>query len=195
MFSVGYLIQCCLRIPSAFRHLFTKPSRLLSLFYNKENFQLGAFLGSFVSIYKVSLENAKHCKFGIYVVRFLEHHVFTHLKKLGFFFCCFYHTDSHPLRKLTVLKSYIWSQYLVSRHTLPLSSQAVLKNTLRHTVIWVHIDYSSWYVLFQVDEEWILKSRNHHRGVWRNSSSDTSDCNVSWKDRHFIRQPGLRPFV
>ncbi|XP_054580613.1 transmembrane protein 135 isoform X2 [Eptesicus fuscus] len=52
MFSVGYLIQCCLRIPSAFRHLFTKPSRLLSLFYNKENFQLGAFLGSFVSIYK-----------------------------------------------------------------------------------------------------------------------------------------------
>ncbi|XP_006895315.1 PREDICTED: transmembrane protein 135 isoform X2 [Elephantulus edwardii] len=52
MFSVGYLIQCCLRIPSAFRHLFTKPSRLFSLFYNKENFQLGAFLGSFVSIYK-----------------------------------------------------------------------------------------------------------------------------------------------
>ncbi|KAM8975816.1 transmembrane protein 135 [Pelodytes ibericus] len=52
MFSVGYLIQCCLRIPSTFRHLFTKPSRLLSLFYNKENFQLGAFLGSFVSIYK-----------------------------------------------------------------------------------------------------------------------------------------------
>ncbi|GAB1292313.1 Transmembrane protein 135 [Apodemus speciosus] len=54
MFSVGYLIQCCLRIPSAFRHLFTEPSRLLSLFYNKENFQLGAFLGSFVSIYKHS---------------------------------------------------------------------------------------------------------------------------------------------
>ncbi|XP_053312537.1 transmembrane protein 135 [Spea bombifrons] len=52
MFSVGYLIQCCLRVPSTFRHLFTKPSRLLSLFYNKENFQLGAFLGSFVSIYK-----------------------------------------------------------------------------------------------------------------------------------------------
>ncbi|XP_018105859.1 transmembrane protein 135-like isoform X2 [Xenopus laevis] len=52
MFSIGYLIQCCLRIPSTFRHLFTKPSRLLSLFYNKENFQLGAFLGSFVSIYK-----------------------------------------------------------------------------------------------------------------------------------------------
>ncbi|XP_008065416.1 transmembrane protein 135 isoform X2 [Carlito syrichta] len=52
MFSVGYLIQCCLRIPSAFRHLFTQPSRLVSLFYNKENFQLGAFLGSFVSIYK-----------------------------------------------------------------------------------------------------------------------------------------------
>ncbi|KAM6446435.1 transmembrane protein 135 isoform 3-T3 [Liasis olivaceus] len=52
MFSIGYLIQCCLRIPSAFRHLFTKPSRLLSLVYNKENFQLGAFLGSFVSIYK-----------------------------------------------------------------------------------------------------------------------------------------------
>ncbi|XP_069746993.1 transmembrane protein 135 isoform X5 [Narcine bancroftii] len=52
MFSVGYLIQCCLRIPSAFRHLFTKPSRLLSALYNKENFQLGAFLGSFVSIYK-----------------------------------------------------------------------------------------------------------------------------------------------
>ncbi|KAJ8368073.1 hypothetical protein SKAU_G00081010 [Synaphobranchus kaupii] len=52
MFSVGYLIQCCLKIPSAFRHVFTKPSRLLSLLYNKENFQLGAFLGSFVSIYK-----------------------------------------------------------------------------------------------------------------------------------------------
>ncbi|KAM5180261.1 transmembrane protein 135 [Mantella aurantiaca] len=52
MFSVGYLIQCCLRIPSAFRVMFTKPSRLFSLFYNKENFQLGAFLGSFVSIYK-----------------------------------------------------------------------------------------------------------------------------------------------
>ncbi|XP_060033375.1 transmembrane protein 135 isoform X2 [Erinaceus europaeus] len=52
MFSVGYLIQCCLRVPAAFRHLFTQPSRLLSLFYNKENFQLGAFLGSFVSIYK-----------------------------------------------------------------------------------------------------------------------------------------------
>lgn len=55
MFSIGYLIQCCLRIPSTFRHLSTEPSRLLSLFYNKENFQLGAFLGSFVSIYKVSL--------------------------------------------------------------------------------------------------------------------------------------------
>lgn len=53
MFSVGYLIQCCLKVPSAFRHMFTKPSRLPSLFYNKENFQLGAFLGSFVSIYKV----------------------------------------------------------------------------------------------------------------------------------------------
>ncbi|XP_069615374.1 transmembrane protein 135 isoform X2 [Ranitomeya imitator] len=52
MFSVGYLIQCCLRIPSTFRQVFTKPSRLISLFYNKENFQLGAFLGSFVSIYK-----------------------------------------------------------------------------------------------------------------------------------------------
>ncbi|XP_064890675.1 transmembrane protein 135 isoform X2 [Columba livia] len=52
MFSIGYLIQCCLRIPSTFRHLSTEPSRLLSLFYNKENFQLGAFLGSFVSIYK-----------------------------------------------------------------------------------------------------------------------------------------------
>uniref|UniRef100_A0A3B3ZWS3 Uncharacterized protein n=1 Tax=Periophthalmus magnuspinnatus TaxID=409849 RepID=A0A3B3ZWS3_9GOBI len=54
MFSVGYLIQCCLKVPSAFRQLFSKPSRLPSLFYNKENFQLGAFLGSFVSIYKVS---------------------------------------------------------------------------------------------------------------------------------------------
>ncbi|KAG9335281.1 hypothetical protein JZ751_005461 [Albula glossodonta] len=53
MFSVGYLIQCCLKIPSAFRHVFTRPSRLLSLLYNKENFQLGAFLGSFVSIYKI----------------------------------------------------------------------------------------------------------------------------------------------
>lgn len=53
MFSVGYLIQCCLKVPSAFRQMFSKPSRLLSLLYNKENFQLGAFLGSFVSIYKV----------------------------------------------------------------------------------------------------------------------------------------------
>ncbi|KAJ7997530.1 hypothetical protein DPEC_G00229970 [Dallia pectoralis] len=52
MFSVGYLIQCCLKVPSVFRQMFTKPSRLPSLFYNKENFQLGAFLGSFVSIYK-----------------------------------------------------------------------------------------------------------------------------------------------
>ncbi|XP_061904675.1 transmembrane protein 135 [Entelurus aequoreus] len=52
MFSVGYLIQCCLRVPSAFRQVFSKPSRLPSLFYNKDNFQLGAFLGSFVSIYK-----------------------------------------------------------------------------------------------------------------------------------------------
>lgn len=53
MFSVGYLIQCCLKVPSAFRQMFSKPSRIPSLFYNKENFQLGAFLGSFVSIYKV----------------------------------------------------------------------------------------------------------------------------------------------
>ncbi|XP_028278150.1 transmembrane protein 135 [Parambassis ranga] len=52
MFSIGYLIQCCLKVPSAFRQIFSKPSRLPSLFYNKENFQLGAFLGSFVSIYK-----------------------------------------------------------------------------------------------------------------------------------------------
>lgn len=52
MFSVGYLIQCCLKVPSAFRQMFSKPSCLPSLFYNKENFQLGAFLGSFVSIYK-----------------------------------------------------------------------------------------------------------------------------------------------
>ncbi|KAM6911345.1 transmembrane protein 135 isoform 2-T3 [Lycodopsis pacificus] len=52
MFSIGYLIQCCLKVPSAFRYVFTKPSRLPALFYNKENFQLGAFLGSFVSIYK-----------------------------------------------------------------------------------------------------------------------------------------------
>lgn len=55
MFSVGYLIQCCLKVPSAFRQMFSKPSRIPSLFYNKENFQLGAFLGSFVSIYKVEL--------------------------------------------------------------------------------------------------------------------------------------------
>uniref|UniRef100_H3CX75 Transmembrane protein 135 n=1 Tax=Tetraodon nigroviridis TaxID=99883 RepID=H3CX75_TETNG len=54
MFSVGYLIQCCLKVPSAFRQMFSKPSRIPSLFYNKENFQLGAFLGSFVSIYKVT---------------------------------------------------------------------------------------------------------------------------------------------
>ncbi|XP_071770999.2 transmembrane protein 135 [Centroberyx gerrardi] len=52
MFSVGYLIQCCLKVPSAFRQLFSKPSRLPFLFCSKENFQLGAFLGSFVSIYK-----------------------------------------------------------------------------------------------------------------------------------------------
>ncbi|KAK7926167.1 hypothetical protein WMY93_008477 [Mugilogobius chulae] len=52
MFSIGYLIQCCLKVPSAFRQMFSKPSCLPSLFYNKENFQLGAFLGSFVSIYK-----------------------------------------------------------------------------------------------------------------------------------------------
>uniref|UniRef100_A0A4W6DB89 Transmembrane protein 135 n=1 Tax=Lates calcarifer TaxID=8187 RepID=A0A4W6DB89_LATCA len=52
MFSIGYLIQCCLKVPSAFRQMFSRPSRLPSLFYNKENFQLGAFLGSFVSIYK-----------------------------------------------------------------------------------------------------------------------------------------------
>ncbi|XP_034034251.1 transmembrane protein 135 [Thalassophryne amazonica] len=52
MFSVGYMIQCCLKVPSAFRQMFSKPSLLPSLFYNKENFQLGAFLGSFVSIYK-----------------------------------------------------------------------------------------------------------------------------------------------
>lgn len=55
MFSVGYLIQCCLKVPSAFRQMFSKPSRIPSLFYNKENFQLGAFLGSFCSIYKVDL--------------------------------------------------------------------------------------------------------------------------------------------
>lgn len=53
MFSVGYVIQCLLKVPSAFRQMFSKPSRLPSLFYNKENFQLGVFLGSFVSIYKV----------------------------------------------------------------------------------------------------------------------------------------------
>lgn len=58
MFSVGYLIQCCLKVPSAFRQMFSKPSRIPSLFYNKENFQLGAFLGSFVSIYKVDLRLA-----------------------------------------------------------------------------------------------------------------------------------------
>ncbi|KAM9729053.1 transmembrane protein 135 [Menidia menidia] len=52
MFSIGYLIQCCLKVPSAFRQMFSKPSRLPSVFYSKENFQLGAFLGSFVSIYK-----------------------------------------------------------------------------------------------------------------------------------------------
>ncbi|XP_077596026.1 transmembrane protein 135 [Stigmatopora nigra] len=52
MFSVGYLIQCCLKVPSALRFVFSKPSRLPSLFYNKDNFQLGAFLGFFVSIYK-----------------------------------------------------------------------------------------------------------------------------------------------
>lgn len=61
MFSVGYLIQCCLKVPSTFRHVFTKPSRLLSLLYNKENFQLGAFLGSFVSIYKV--EFSRHFRY------------------------------------------------------------------------------------------------------------------------------------
>ncbi|KAI4813817.1 hypothetical protein KUCAC02_003041 [Chaenocephalus aceratus] len=51
MFSVGYLIQCVLRCLQR-SDTVTKPSRLPSLFYNKENFQLGAFLGSFVSIYK-----------------------------------------------------------------------------------------------------------------------------------------------
>lgn len=56
MFSIGYLIQCCIKVPSAFRQIFSKPSRLPSIFYNKDNFQLGAFLGSFVSIYKVRLD-------------------------------------------------------------------------------------------------------------------------------------------
>lgn len=72
MFSIGYLIQCCLKVPSAFRHMLTKPSRLPSLFYNKENFQLGAFLGSFVSIYKVQaffflLQNALYDWFAYFV--------------------------------------------------------------------------------------------------------------------------------
>ncbi|MEQ2180027.1 hypothetical protein GOODEAATRI_031343, partial [Goodea atripinnis] len=52
MFSIGYLIQCCLKVPSAFRQMFSKPSRLPSVFYNKENFQLGAFLGSFTMYFK-----------------------------------------------------------------------------------------------------------------------------------------------
>uniref|UniRef100_S4RQV3 Transmembrane protein 135 n=1 Tax=Petromyzon marinus TaxID=7757 RepID=S4RQV3_PETMA len=52
MFSVGYLIQCCLRVPAAIRHLFTRPSRVLPTLVHRENFRLGAFLGSFVSLYK-----------------------------------------------------------------------------------------------------------------------------------------------
>lgn len=70
MFSIGYLIQCCLKVPSAFRQMFTKPSRIPSLFYNKENFQLGAFLGSFVSIYKVHFTftafSQSHCTFATF---------------------------------------------------------------------------------------------------------------------------------
>ncbi|CAN0228726.1 unnamed protein product [Lampetra planeri] len=52
MFSVGYLIQCCLRVPAAIRHLFTRPSRVLPTLVHRENLRLGAFLGSFVSLYK-----------------------------------------------------------------------------------------------------------------------------------------------
>lgn len=70
MFSVGYLIQCCLKVPSTFRHVFTKPSRLLSLLYNKENFQLGAFLGSFVSIYKVKSACTFHCRCPVLCILF-----------------------------------------------------------------------------------------------------------------------------
>lgn len=107
MFSVGYLIQCCLKVPSTFRHVFTKPSRLLSLLYNKENFQLGAFLGSFVSIYKVETACNFWCIWQMVCVLFIACNFgfcsFLMLEIVHFLgFCLFCFTSSPAWREPAV---------------------------------------------------------------------------------------------
>ncbi|XP_078700090.1 transmembrane protein 135-like isoform X1 [Branchiostoma floridae x Branchiostoma belcheri] len=52
MFGIGYAAQAALRVLSSLQTIIKSPSRLLSCIFNKNNINLGAFLGGFVGIFK-----------------------------------------------------------------------------------------------------------------------------------------------
>ena len=54
MFGAGYCIQAAVKCIGALSSVFRKPGNLLNALKHKDNFRLGAFLGSFSAIFRVS---------------------------------------------------------------------------------------------------------------------------------------------
>ena len=54
MFGIGFGVQAVLKLLRALSKLLSQPSALLQALKHSDNFKLGAFLGSYVAIFKVS---------------------------------------------------------------------------------------------------------------------------------------------
>ena len=53
MFGIGYAINAVIKLLSSLPVVLKKPSALLNALKHRDNVKLGAFLGSFVGIFKV----------------------------------------------------------------------------------------------------------------------------------------------
>ena len=54
MFVTGYCIQTVIRLFGQMASILRKPSQLITVLRHSDNYRLGAFLASFVGIFKVS---------------------------------------------------------------------------------------------------------------------------------------------
>ena len=60
MFGIGYAIQGGVSLVRSFSKLLKQPKSVIKALVNKSNLQLGAFLGCFVGVYRVS-DNGDMC--------------------------------------------------------------------------------------------------------------------------------------
>ena len=55
MFGAGYVIQAVIKLVSSLGRVLKQPKTVIQALFNKNNTQLGAFLGLFVGTYKVGM--------------------------------------------------------------------------------------------------------------------------------------------